>query len=171
MINLVFTLLALAAGILLGSAGVFLFTKKLSDIQTVFAGLAMMLLLCIFSAFALWCEEMSGNPHSLVPWFDSISTAIILSFGIYLAIVFHSRKEIKKALKEWKKRDWIAVASATLLAKLPLIIWIVMSLLSDHTCWVALAVAIGISITTVIVFYVLLNFAWVLKYGFCNTIS
>ena len=169
MINFIYTLLTLAAGILLGSAGVFLFTKKLSDIQTVFAGLGMMLLLCICGAFALWCEEMSGNPHSLIPWFDIISTAIILFFGVYLAMVLHSQAEIKKALKEWKKRDWISIAAATLLAKLPLIIWIVMSLLSDHTCWVALAVAIGISITTVTVFYFLLNFAWILKYGFCNT--
>ena len=169
MINLVFTLLALAAGVLLGSAGVFLFTKKLSDTQTVFAGLAMMLLLWICGAFALWCEEMSGNPHSLIPWFDIISTAMILLFGIYLAIVFHSRKEIKKELKEWKKRDWISIAAATLLAKLSLIIWIVMSLLSDHTCWASLVAAIGISLIAVTVFYISLNFTWVLKYGFCNT--
>lgn len=163
--NLIYTLLTLAAAILLGSAGVFLAKKKLSNISTTFAWFIMWFLLLICCLIGAICEEQVNGTHILtfLPW---LTTGIILIYGIILGICISFIPEVRKELKKNKKIEWITLSCITVLTILPIILWGILMFFSSWNCWNDLCISIVLGITLASALWLCLNFAWILKYGF-----
>lgn len=163
MINFIYTLLTLAAGILLGSAGVFLLRKNLNRFLKTLLWIAVICPATVAGiAFSIWCENQV-HPHSLSSILSAIVAVAIYAYGIFLSITIHFRNEVKEALKDAKKIEWITAACTRLLQQLPTVLWVVL-LLDMWDCYSTMATAIGISIIALIVLWFLFHFAWWLKY-------
>lgn len=163
MMNLLLTLLTLAGGIFIGSAGVFLSRKKMSNIQNVFAWFGLLILLFAVGTIGILCEEKI-NFSRVFPFLSEITTAIIIVYGIILGIIISLRGDIEKEIKKGKKSDWQTILGGLGFAKFPLIIWIVLCF-APLSCWNALAFAIMLGFTLTTVLYIVFGFAtWIHKH-------
>lgn len=160
--NLLLTLLTLAGGIFIGSAGVFLSRKKMSNIQNVFAWFGLLILLFAVGTIGILCEEKVNTSH-IFPFISEITTTIIIVYGIMLGIILLLSRDLKKEIEEGKKIQWLTIAASLGFTKLPLILWIILSA-SYFTCWNTLTIAIILGFTITTVLYIVFGLAnWLLK--------
>ena len=164
MINLLFTLLTLAAGIFWGSTGVFVSKKNLTAIKAVFACFGMYFLLLICCLTGAICEERV-NPNHWFKFMPLVTTCIILLYGIFLGILFSLKKDIKQEFKKENKTHWITVICSVALIKIPLVLWVIISAITEWNCWNSLVVSIIIGMTVTAVLWILLQFIRLLKFA------
>ncbi len=156
MMNLLLTLLTLAGGIFIGSAGVFLSRKKMSNIQNVFAWFGLLILLFAVGTIGILCEEKVNTSH-IFPFISEITTAAIIIYGIFLGIVISLSSEVKQAFKE--KNENLTLAGAAGFTVLPLALWIVLSIGTPYSYWSCLAGAIFLGFTIASVLWIIFSFA------------
>ena len=122
MMNLIFTLLTIAGGMLLGSAGVFLSRKRMSPIKIVFSGFGMMFLLCGCGIIGILCQQKICHTDNL-DWFDIITVAIVILFGFIGGAFVALLPQIKKEIRQDKKLDWRVIIYACAFIITPLTMW------------------------------------------------
>ena len=122
MINLIYTLLTIAAGMLLGVAGVFLSRKRMSPIKIVFSCLGMMFLLWGCGTIGILCQQKICHTNNL-DWFDITAVAIVIFFGFTAGTFIALIPQIKQELKQGKKLIWRAITYPLAIIVTPLILW------------------------------------------------
>ena len=166
MINLFYTLLTFAGGILLGSAGVFISNKKTDTAtQTVLWCLLMLPLFFGSVALGVWCENQV-HPHSLVPIISQAMVALVWFYGLILGIAAWNKKELKAVLQDPKNSYWITAAVTTIYIKLPPILWLLMMFLSPLDAFTAGATASGLGVVVMTLLWIFFHLALYSKYGF-----
>ena len=176
MIELFYTLVALAIGMAFGAAGVFLATKKMSPTKRVCGWIAMVPAFFTTLMIVSWCEHQV-HPRSFIAVFSYFSVAVVLLYSIFLGIMISLRKEIRKERKNVHKRSWINMACYQLLTTLPPIIWLILYVASlgdltipilgnmELSCWTALMLAITLGCVTAFPLWATMHLSWLIMYA------
>lgn len=159
MMYFIYTLLVLAAGMLLGKAIAFQTEKKWQKI----VGLPILFCLCVI--VAIWCDNQM-HPTSLMPIISKSLNIGLMLYGAFLGATLACRKEIKEESRDSGKINWITIAAIRILAVIPPMLWIIFLLLSPWDAWKAALLAIELGIVAATVIFLAFHFVWVLKYGF-----
>ncbi len=122
MINIIYTLLTIAAGMLLGVAGVFLSRKRMSPIKIVFSCLGMMFLLWGCGTIGILCQQKICHTDNL-DWFDIIAVAVVILFGFIAGEFTALIPLIRQEIKQGEKLDWRIMIYSCALIVTPLALW------------------------------------------------
>ena len=140
-----------------GSAVAFIENKKTDNATKTLLWCCALVLAYAGIALGVWCEE-KVHPHSLLLILSWALTAAIWFYGLICGLAWMNRQELKKVLKDAKKKEWISAACAQLLITIPAALWLPLCALWDS--YIALAAAVGLGLTATTAFYLILHLAW-----------
>ena len=153
-----FTILAVAFGMLVGTAIGYMITHQFSLLKGFLGWVGVMILAIISVVIGRYCQQQVGITF---PMLSFVPFIFVEGFSIVTGLLGYLRDRIKEEDAQ-TKANWFTLVIFICLVKLPIILWVVLLLFGPFNAFNSLAFSAFLGTICACVLWLGFNFAWLL---------